>query len=222
MTIGQRLARVPSSHVCDALAHLGYRNVVLAGLRPISEPGIAAAGPAATIELVRARTGNDQRRVGLFLDQVVQPGEMVIVAAHGIHDYVAVGGRAAARARAVGAAGIVVDGGVRDVPELQGNGFLVHARSTGLGASEGHLEGIRINEPVWCAGVKIAPGDVVVADDSGVVVVPAEVAEQVAALAEERDEVDKETMVALAQGGTIAETHRHFRDDDTEWYRHVE
>jgi 4-hydroxy-4-methyl-2-oxoglutarate aldolase len=222
VSIAERLSRVPTSHVCDALVHLGYRNVVLEGLRPISEQGLSIAGPAATIELVRARTNNDQRRIGAFLDEVVDDGQVVVVAAHGICDYVAVGGRAAARARTVGAAGMIVDGGVRDLPELRGNQFLVHARGAGLGASEGHLEGIRINEPVWCAGVKIAPGDYVVADDSGVVVIPAEVVETIVDLAEERDEVDKETMAAIATGATIAETHRHFRDDDVAWYRHVE
>ena len=77
-------------------------------------------------------------------------------------------------------------------------------------------------EEVGANVTELAPGDYVVADDSGVVVIPAEVVEKVTDLAEERDEVDKETMAAIGTGATIAETHRHFRDDDVDWYRRVE
>jgi regulator of RNase E activity RraA len=219
---GERLSRVSTAHVCDALMHIGYRNVVLEGVRPVTEPGLTMAGPATILELVRARTNDDQRRMGVFLDEHVQPGQVVVVAAHGICDYVCVGGRAAARARAAGAVGMIVDGGVRDVPELQGNGFPIIAKGYGLAASEGYLEGIRINEPAWCAGVKVAAGDYVVADDSGAIVVPGSVVEQVTTLAEEREEVDQETMVQIGSGATLAATHRHFRDDDVDWYRRVE
>ena len=180
------------------------------------------AGPAKILELVRARTSEDPRRMGTFLDEHVEPGDVVVVAAHGICEYVAVGGRAAARAHAAGAVGVIVDGGVRDVPELHGNGFPILCKGFGLAASEGFLEGIRINEPVWCAGVKIEPGDYVVADDTGAIVVPAKVLAEVTDLAEEREEVDQETMSQIQAGETLAATHRHFRDDDTDWYRRVE
>jgi 4-hydroxy-4-methyl-2-oxoglutarate aldolase len=221
--LGTRLSNVSTSHVCDALAHIGYSNFVLQGLRPLTEPGLTMAGPASILELVRSRTPEDPRRMGVFLDEHVTEGAVVVIAAHGICDYVCVGGRASARAKAVGAVGMVVDGGVRDIPELQGNDFPIHARDRGLHASEGFLNGIRINETAYVAGVKVEPGDWMVADDSGVIVVPADVVERVTELAEEREEVDQETMVQISQGGaTIAEAHRHFRDDDTEYFRRVE
>jgi regulator of RNase E activity RraA len=70
--------------------------------------------------------------------------------------------------------------------------------------------------------VKIAPGDYMVADDTGAIVVPANILAEVTELAEEREEVDQETMSQIEAGETLAATHRHFRDDDTDWYRRVE
>jgi 4-hydroxy-4-methyl-2-oxoglutarate aldolase len=221
--LAARLRAVSTSHVCDALAHMGFTNFVLDDLRPLTEPGLVMAGPSAILELVRSRTPEDPRRMGVFLDKHVTPGDVAIVAAHGICDYVCVGGRASARARTAGAVGMIVDGGVRDIPELQGNEFPIHARSRGLKASEGFLNGIRINETAFVAGVRVDPGDWIHADDTGALVIPANVVEEITALAEEREEVDKETMVEISTGGaTIEAAHRHFRDDDSEYFRRVE
>jgi regulator of RNase E activity RraA len=113
-----------------------------------------------------------------------------------------------------------VDGGVRDATELVGQGFPVFAKSLNIPPSEGYLEGIRLNETVVCGGVKVEPGDWLVGDDSGLVVIPAGVLDQVVILAEERDEIDAETM-ALVESGKPA-PHRHFRDDDSKWLEAVE
>jgi 4-hydroxy-4-methyl-2-oxoglutarate aldolase len=221
--LAERLCKVSTSHVCDALEHIGYSNFVMEGLTVLTEPGVRMAGPAATLELVRSRTPEDPRRMGVFLDEHVPEGAVVVVAAHGICDYVCVGGRASARARTAGAVGMVVDGGVRDVDELQGHGFPIHAKGRGLHASEGFLNGIRINETAFVAGVKVDPGDWIHADDTGVLVIPAAIVERIVELAEEREEVDKETMIEITLGGaTIEVAHRHFRDDDVEYFRRVE
>jgi regulator of RNase E activity RraA len=213
---------VAVSHVDDALAHIGYTNTVLRGIGPVTRPGLKMAGHATILELVPARTNRAQRRLSAFLRDTVSPGSIVVVAAHGITDYVSFGERAASVASVRGAVGAVIDGGVRDISELLQGQFPVFAVGRGIHASEGFLEGIRIDETVICGGVKIDPGDWIVADDTGVVVVPADVAEKVAALAVEREELDKESLVEVAGGATGESTHRHFRDDNTEWMRQVE
>jgi 4-hydroxy-4-methyl-2-oxoglutarate aldolase len=218
-----RFRSVSTPHVCDALEHIGIDHTMLTGLHRVTDEGVTMAGPAVTIELTLARTKEAPRRMGKFLDEVVTPGSVLVIAAHGVMKWVTVGGRASARARSKGAVGAVVDGGVRDVPELQGADFPVFARGFGLHSSEGRLEGIRINETVCCGGVKVDPGDWVVADDTGVIVVPSDVAEQVCDLAVERDEIDVETMVEITtKGASIEASHRHFKDDDVEWMRRVE
>lgn len=213
---------VAVSHVDDALAHIGYTNTVLRGIGPLTRPGLKMAGPAIILELVPARTPRAKRGLSAFLRDKITAGSVVVVAAHGITDYVAFGERAASVAAVKGAVGAVIDGGVRDISELLQGHFPVFAAGRGIHASEGFLEGIRVNEAVMCGGVKIEPGDWIVADDTGVVVVPADVVDKVAALAVEREELDKETLVEVAGGATGHSTHRHFRDDNTEWMREVE
>lgn len=221
-TLSERLKQVATGHVYDALAHVGVSNVVMSGLRRMSERGLTMAGPAATVELVRARTPDAPRGTSRFFREVVPPGSVVVVACHGLTDRVCVGGRAALAMRRRGAVGAVVDGGVRDADELYGEGFPLYAAGYGLAASEGFLEGIRFNETVYCAGVKVDFGDFIVADDTGVIVVPKAVVERVTQLAEERDEIDRDGMKLMAEGATVEATHRHFKDDDPDQLRSVE
>jgi regulator of RNase E activity RraA len=82
-------------------------------------------------------------------------------------------------AKARGMAGIVIDGGVRDVAEIREMGLTVYARSVTPATAVGRFASISRNVPVKCGGINVNPGDIIVAGDDGVVVVPQDKAAEV-------------------------------------------
>jgi 4-hydroxy-4-methyl-2-oxoglutarate aldolase len=145
---------------------LGRQQVMDLGLRPLWGPAPRVAGPAYT---VRTAPGDN-----LMLHAAIyraEPGSVIVVQA-GDTDYAVAGGNVCAVAQRRGIAAFVVDGVVRDLAELRGLGFPVYAR--GVIPVPGQKAAVLpLNAPVTCGGVSVSPGDIVVADEEGVVVVPA-------------------------------------------------
>ena len=106
-------------------------------------------------------------------------------------DTAGVGNLMATTAKVRGVAGMVIDGGARDVEELEGIGFPVWSRSQTPATSVGRYVPVARDVPVVCGGVRVRPGDWIVADRTGVVVVPIESLPRVVALLRQYDE--KET-----------------------------
>jgi regulator of RNase E activity RraA len=119
------------------------------------------------------------------------PGEVgVIVMENGL-DVAAMGNLMGTAAKVRGMAGMVLDGGVRDVSDLRTMGLTVYARSIVPSTAVGRFATVARNIPVECAGVTVKPGDIIVANEDGVVVVPQERAEEVLKRALEIDEREK-------------------------------
>jgi regulator of RNase E activity RraA len=117
-----------------------------------------------------------------------QPGEVgVIVMENGL-EIAAMGGLMATAAKARGMAGMVLDGAIRDIEEVRRLGLPVFARAASPATAVGRFVSVSKNEPVMCAGVLVSPGDIIVAGEDGVVVVPKDKAEQVLKVAQEIDE----------------------------------
>jgi 4-hydroxy-4-methyl-2-oxoglutarate aldolase len=120
-----------------------------------------------------------------------KPGEVgVIVMENGL-DVAAIGNLMGTAAKTRGMAGMVLDGGVRDIADLRAMRLTVYARSVIPSTAVGRYATVARNIPVECAGVTVKPGDIIVADEDGVVVVPQERAEEVLKRAQEIDEREK-------------------------------
>jgi RraA family protein len=161
---------VPVAHASDCMG----RSVGTLGLHAYHHDlGLALCGPAIT---VRVRPG-DNLMIHVAM-QMAQPGDVIVIDGAGDLAQALIGGLMRTTAVARGIAGFVVDGAIRDIAEWAEGGIAVYARGhTHRGPSkDGPGE---VNVPIACAGLSVAPGDLVLGDADGVVSVPAA---QVAAL----------------------------------------
>jgi regulator of RNase E activity RraA len=125
-----------------------------------------------------------------------KPGEVGVIVIEGSLDVAALGGLMATAAKSRDMAGMVLDGSLRDVAEVRALGLPVHARGVVPSSSVSRWAGVARNVPVQCAGVAVRPGDIIVAGEDGVVVVPRERAAEVLKRAQEID-VRETKMVPL-------------------------
>jgi regulator of RNase E activity RraA len=160
---------IPTTILADLL---GRAHVMDIGIRASWSPVPRVAGPAFTV--ICAPGDNLMLHAAIYR---APPGSVLVVAGAGT-DYAVAGGNVCAVAQRHRIAAFVVDGVIRDLAEVRDAGFPVFARGVvpvaGVKAATAPL-----NEPVRCGGVTVRAGDVVVADDDGVLVVPADRREQV-------------------------------------------
>jgi regulator of RNase E activity RraA len=115
------------------------------------------------------------------------PGDVGVIVMEGSLDVAAIGGLMGTAAKSRGMAGMVLDGAVRDVAELRALGLPVFARSVSPGTAVSRYASVAKQVPVECAGVTVAPGDIVVAGEDGVVIVPKDRAAEVLQRSQEID-----------------------------------
>jgi 4-hydroxy-4-methyl-2-oxoglutarate aldolase len=109
--------------------------------------------------------------------QLAQPGDVVVIDARGIVGLSVFGGVAASSARRSGVSGCIVDGGVRDLNEVREAGVALWSRGLTPRTGKWRLEATAINQAVMCGGVHVQPGDVAIADETGICFIPVESAE---------------------------------------------
>jgi 4-hydroxy-4-methyl-2-oxoglutarate aldolase len=120
-----------------------------------------------------------------------KPGDVGVIVMEGTLDIAAMGNLMGTGATVRGMAGMVLDGAVRDIWDIRRMGLTVYARSSTPRTAVGHYATVAKNVPVECAGVTVRPGDIIVADEDGVVVVPQERAEDVLKKAREIDDRER-------------------------------
>ena len=204
--IGQ-YRRLSSSMVSDALDRLGRRGVV-DGIRPITASG-RHVGPAFTVGYRRrgSTSGSGTGTVGDYIDDV-EPGSIVVLANEGRDDCSVWGGLLSAAAKQRNLAATVIDGRCRDVAVSTESGYPLYARGQTMRTGKDRADLASVGEPITVSGVVVNPGDLVIADDDGVVLVPAASAPEVARVAAQIDAAENEILEAVRSGTPLAEARR--------------
>ena len=166
-------------------------------LRPYMRPIYPAARAAGTAVTISSQPG-DNLMIHAALE-VCEPGDLLVVTTSSESTDGMFGELLAVSARARGVVGLVIDAGVRDVTEITAMGFPVWAKAISAQGTVKATAG-SVNVPVVCAGAPIRPGDVVVGDADGVVIVPRRAAAEVARLGAERVAKEQKTRERLARG----------------------
>ena len=201
------LRRVSTATLTVQLAKRGVANTFLAGLRP-TRPDLRMLGYAHTLRYGALREdvrdalkgSEDTQKLAV---ETVSPGDVLIMEARGDVGAGTIGDILAARVLARGGAGIVTDGGVRDSPGVADLAIPAYCRTSHAASLWARHIPLEMDVPITCAGTLVMPGDVIVGDAEGVVVLPAALAEEIAHDALEQEDREAWALERVQAGESI-------------------
>ena len=211
----EKLRHVSVATLCTQLFKRGLRNVFIQGIARLTDPsGGNLVGPAFTMRNIPSREDIDQlsafdnpehpQRKGV---ESVPPGHVLVVDCRG-ETRVASGGQIlTTRLMVRGAAGFISDGPVRDSGAIGEMDFPVYCAGGSAPLNLIHHHTVDLNVPIGCGGVAVYPGDVMVGDDEGVVVIPAHLADEVAIDALEQEQLEAFILQRIEAGAALPGTY---------------
>lgn len=201
------------SVISDCLDTVGVMKQALPShIRPLDE-GLLMAGRARTasfMEVWRAETGVNPYELEIELVDSLKPGEIPVFACSNPARIAPWGELLSTAARARGAAGVLTDGGVRDVKAIRAMGFPVFHGAIAPLDTRGRGRVVALDVPIECAGVPAHSGDLVVGDADGVVIVPRAVEARVLELAFEKVRGERKTLADLRRGDLLKDVFARY------------
>lgn len=198
------LKRTPTGDLTDAMRRLGISGYTK-GIYRLQSSAPNMVGPALTVQYIPKQPGQSATGPGQFaIARMCTEGQVLVVAAQNTKCWLT-GGNVARVAELAGAAGIVVDGCIRDKAEIVSHAMPFYCKGTGTKPYAEELQLAAVNIPIDIDGCRINPGDMVVGDGDGIVVIPADQLEQVIYQAEEIGEIEVQLAQAVEQQVSLEE-----------------
>lgn len=204
--IVHRFLELSTPNISDALDRLRIKGGC-EGILPILE-GVKIAGPAFTVRYIPA--GITPSTVGDYID-FAKSGDVIVID-NGGRTYCTVwGDLLTITAARMGIAGTVIDGVCRDIHKIRELRYPIFSRGRFMMTGKDRVQLESVNTPITVSGVQVRPGDLIVGDDSGVVVVPKEKIEEVLNIASEISEAEEAIEKEVKKGSTLAEARKKYR-----------
>ena len=198
---------VGTSTLGDILDGMGLEGVI-SGLRPM-KGGTVLVGPAVTVKQVSGVLGTygiEDFPIGRVIEYG-KPGD-VLVFDNGGKEISTWGGLASTAAKIRGIEGVVIDGACRDTDQIVELGFPVFTRHITPTTGKTRIKMLEVNGIIQCRGIRIRPGDIIVADGTGVVVVPQEKAHDILEKAQEAEKAEERFVEQVKKGKTFSEAQK--------------
>ncbi|WP_020653102.1 RraA family protein [Massilia niastensis] len=205
--------------VSDVLDSLGICGVIAGSHIPALVAGKKIVGPAVTLRSIPERKTPtraylDKEPIKMSTREIYylsEPGDVLVADFGGNKDVSNMGGQSCMVAKTTGFAGAIVNGAVRDLPAIRELDYPVWATGVTPITGKFRMEAIEINGPVTVHNIVVYPGDLIVADDSGICVVPGELAEQVVTEAEAIGKAEDTMRDLIASKAPLSELRPLFR-----------
>ena len=205
-----RLKKVSTATLATLLYRQGLRNQFIQGVQPLNRFGQSMVGEAFTLRYMPAR--EDLNPLEVFRDrahpqrQAVEtcpPGAVLVMDSRKDARAASAGGILVSRLMQRGVAGVVTDGGFRDSAEIAGLAIPAYHQRPSAPTNLTLHQAIDINVPIGCGDAPVFPGDVIVGDQDGVIVIPAHLADAMAEEAEAMSHFEDFVMEKVAEGRSI-------------------
>jgi regulator of RNase E activity RraA len=226
----ERLKMVSTATLCTALFKRGLRNQFIQEVTPLNSSLPNMVGEAFTLRYIPAR--EDLNPMTVFLDknhpqrvaiEQCPAGAVLVIDSRKNARAGSAGSILISRLMVRGVAGVVTDGGFRDSPEISQMAFPAYHHRPSAPTNLTLHQAIDMNLPIGCGDVPVFPGDVIVGDREGVVVIPANIADAIAIEAVEmtsfEDFVTEEVLKGRSIAGLYPPTEQKSKDDFAEWRR---
>ena len=199
-----RFEKLSSINLSDAMDALGLRGATR-GIRPMIERWRKIVGPAVTMRMTAAGVTPQKTHLGMNAIAAAKAGDVIVIDNAGRMDTSCWGGILANAAKMKGVSGTVIDGCCRDLDDCIDADYAVYARGTVVQTARGRVIEECTNQMIQFGGVQVRPGDIVMGDSSGVVIVPQEHVEKVLIKAEELWQKEEDMIAEIKAGGDILE-----------------
>ena len=192
----------------------GFRNSAINGVRPLNPKATRLVGPAFTLRYIPGRedldkppTPSDPPSAQREAIEGTPAGHVLVIGTEGTTRAGTLGDILALRLKVRGVAGVLSDGAMRDTPVIGKMDFPVFCTAAAAPPSMNSLHPVETQTPVGICGVPVYPGDIIVADDDGAIVVPRHLADEVARDSFEQERLEKFVAIRVGQGIPITGTY---------------
>lgn len=210
----RQLSACSSATLATQLFKRGLRNQVMQGVARLTPNAPPLVGEAFTLRNIPAREDIDH--VGIHEDpehpqrksiEIAPPGCVLVIDCRGDARCASAGGILVRRLEVRGVAGLVSDGGLRDSQDIAARAFPVYCQAPSAPISLTHQHAVDFNLPIACGGVAVYPGDVIVGDAEGVVVIPRHLTDEVAPATLEQEQLERFVQEEIAAGRPLPGTY---------------